>query len=165
MVKPALKDFWQVCQVLGNGVRMHMRGEVNVKIWMSLCIYDSMHVHIHMSVCLVCVRLQMWMQLINNLDFSDLLTRLQLMTDFQHCSTIFYSVDEWTELISRLWASLSHSFKSSDGTFRSLRWCSSVVHVHQNELVHWTSSFSSAVQFFLKNERKCWTIELAWTLN
>ncbi len=24
----------------------------------------------------------------------------------------------------------------SDGTFRSLRWCSSVIHVHQNKLVH-----------------------------
>ncbi len=39
----------------------------------------------------------------------------------------------------------------SDETFRSLRWYSSVVHVHQNELLHWTSS---VVQCFPKNENK-----------
>ncbi len=30
----------------------------------------------------------------------------------------------------------------SDGTFHSLRWYSSVVHVHQNKLVHWTECSS-----------------------
>ncbi len=52
------------------------------------------------------------------------------------------------------WGAPNHQ-KISDGTSSSLRWCSSVVYVHQNELVHWTSSISSVVQFFPKN-RKEW---------
>ncbi len=48
----------------------------------------------------------------------------------------------------------------SDGTNCSLKWCSSVIHVHQNEVVPWTSSFSSVVQFFQSTKKNGWMVEL-----
>ncbi len=49
---------------------------------------------------------------------------------------------------------------SSDGTSSSLRWYSSVVHVHQNELVHWTS-LVQLFNFSQRTKRNGWTVELA----
>ncbi len=49
----------------------------------------------------------------------------------------------------------------SDGTSSSLRWCSSIVHVHQNQLVQLVQSF----YFSQRTKRNGWTAELAWTLN
>ncbi len=71
------------------------------------------------------------------------------------CQLVLWSIVGTSRTYHRLLIQpVSLCLFSSDGTFHSLKWCSSVVRVHQNEVVHWTSSFSSVVQFLVLRKVK-----------